>query len=651
MLAREIENWTGWRPRISDARRLPGGSHFIYIGNATEDSRLGAALGSAGLRLPPGFPSQGYALAVDRDRILIGGASAQGAFYGVQTLRQLLRPQPVPENGPQRVEKNGLYCPAVTIRDWPAMSWRGVSIDVSRGPIPKLAFLEEQIRVLSGYKINLYALYMENTFTLPGQPIFAPSRDALTTAELRQLVAYGKKYFVTLMPELETFGHLHNVLRHDVYSQLAEVPHGAVLTPTQPASFALIGQMLARVAVLFPGPLFHIGADETFELGRGQTKQLVTQEGLGRVYLDTIAKVDAMLGPYHKQTLFWADIAEQFPKLLPLLPKDIVPVIWTYGPKASYASDLAPFRGAGLSIFVSPGVSNWRLIYPDFGKAFVNIRNLTRDGQTYHALGMLNTEWKDFGEELGGLDWPGFVFGAACSWQPGAASAEEFRQSYDWAFYRNSDHTFEAILDNLAAANTLLDGENLGGARQVYFWESPFSRSGAKDAEAAAPVTKELRIDAEQAWESLLANAGKAKLHAGTLKDLVFAARRLDALGMRWEYTEEMSHLYWDAYWNMNDPRRVQDDLLGISSMNGRLADLRREATELRAAYTERWHAENRPYSLGTVLVRYDTQASALQEKILKIDALRRAFPDARQLPAPESLGFFLKPAPERRGE
>ena len=48
------------------------------------------------------------------------------------------------------------------------MKWRGVSIDISRGPIPTLKFMENQIRVLAGFKLNMYALYMEDVFTVPG---------------------------------------------------------------------------------------------------------------------------------------------------------------------------------------------------------------------------------------------------------------------------------------------------------------------------------------------------------------------------------------------------------------------------------------------------------------------------------------------------
>ncbi|HVA17159.1 MAG TPA: family 20 glycosylhydrolase [Candidatus Dormibacteraeota bacterium] len=661
MLEDEIEQWTGWETRITVAREMPGGGDIIYIGDATKDSKLRAALEKQGLSMQQGFDQQGYEISAERHRILVGGASAEGAFYGVQTLRQLLRPANWSEASENKTAKGGgknrstssarnmeLICPAIAIRDWPAMKWRGVSIDISRGPIPTLKFMENQIRVLAGYKLNMYALYMEDVFTVPGNEIFAP-RDALMPDEIRELVSYAQKYYVTIVPELETYGHLHNVLRYDVYSQLAEVPHGSVLTPTQPGTYDLLGKMIAAMAPIFKGPFFHIGADETFELGRGQTKDLVAQKGLGQVYLDHIAKLDGMLKPYHKQTMFWADIAEHFPELLPTLPKDLIAVIWTYSNKDSYDARLAPFRHAGLQIFVSPGISNWRRVYPDFDGAYLNIRNLTRDGQKFDALGMLNTDWKDWGGPLNGMDWPGFVFGAACAWQPGESSIDEFRDSYDWAFYRNTDHTFEDILNKLADTNSMLDGLKLNGTYTSYFWADPFSQAGGDYATTAAPVLHDMRVEAEQAWESLLENRGKARANADTMDDLIFAARRLDFFGMKLQYTTEMSEAYWDAFMNMSDRRRVERDLGTLSSMDGDLQDLREGLTGLRDEYAQRWRAENREYWLGNVTIRYDTMASAVQAKINEINVLEDNYSRLGQLPTPESMGFFSRPAPEQQ--
>jgi hexosaminidase len=669
MLADEIEQRTGWKLKISDAREMPGGADFIFIGNATTDSRLRDALGTSGLAMQQGFDSQGYAILAERHRILVGGASKQGAFYGAQTLRQLLRPANMTNenaeagSSPSSAAKSAaagfgmadetenahggevsnLECPAVAIRDWPAMKWRGVSIDISRGPIPKLEFMEKQIRVLAGYKLNMYALYMEDVFTVQGNQIFAPP-DALSPEEIKELVAYAAKYYVTIVPELETFGHLHNILRYDLYSDLAEIPHGSVLTPTQPGSYDLLGKLINEMAPLFPGQFFHIGADETFELGQGQTKQLIAEKGLGPVYLAHIAKLDEMLKPYKKQTMFWADIAEKFPQLLPTLPKDLIAVIWTYDNAPSYDNRLKPFQDAGLPIFVSPGITSWRRVYPDFNYSFVNIRNLTRDGQKYGAQGVLNTDWKDMGEELGGMDWPGLVFGAACAWQPGESSIEQFRESYDWAFYRNTDHTFEDILDNLAATNTLFDGVKLEGTHVSYFWTDPFSVAGSGYANTAAPVVHQMRVDAERAWESLLEDRGKARANADTIDDLIFAAQRLDLLGMKLEYTLEMSAAYWDAYMDMNRIGHVLGDLETISSINGDLQDLREKLTQLRGEYAKCWRAENNETWLSDVLVRYDALTNIVQTKIDTINALEDSFPNTKELPPPESLGFYYRP-------
>ncbi|HEX5422356.1 MAG TPA: glycoside hydrolase family 20 zincin-like fold domain-containing protein [Candidatus Acidoferrales bacterium] len=673
MLQDEVASWTGWKLRIERADHLPGGSDFIYLGDATKDRRLREALGTSGLAMQQGFSPQGYAILAARRSILVGGASEQGAFYGAQTLRQLLRPleaataQDPASGGPDRSRESvpnfdpskptpgpanrasvpsyvsGLQCPAVAIRDWPAMKWRGASIDISRGPIPTLAFMEEEIRVLAGYKLNMYALYMEDVFTVKGNELFAPP-DALSAQEITELADYAKKYYVTLLPELETFGHLHNILRYDLYGDLAEVPHGAVLTPTQPGTYDLLGKLIAQMSPLFPGPFFHIGADETVELGMGKTKELIAKEGLGPVYLAHIAKLDSMLKPYHKQTMFWADIAEKFPQLLPTLPKDVIPVIWTYGVKPSYDADLQPFKNAGLQIFVSPSIDNWSKVYPDFNAGFMNIRNLTRDGQAYHAMGLLNTEWKNLGEDLDGMDWPGLVFGAACGWQPGESSVKQFEDSYDWAFYRNSDHTFEDILAKLADTNSLLDGVKMDGTGVSYFWASPFSKLGVQEASTAAPVVQQLRIDAEQAWESLLDNGAKARLHAGTLPDLIFAAQRLDTLGMKFEYTQDINQLYWNAYMDMANRHQVIHDLAGISAVNGRMEDLREKVTQLRSMYEQQWRTEHRSVWLGDVLVRYDTLAATVQDEINRIRQIRDQFLHEGILPPPEDEGFFGKP-------
>src|ERR1700676_256302 len=416
-LQKEIHDRTGMKLSIESVTAAPKTTGHISLGRLT-DRGLRSYLESQGVKVGDDLGSQGYVIRATDSGVLVAGPTAQGLFYGVQTLRQLLRPE-----GPGG---KTLAIPALVIRDWPSMEWRGVSDDISRGPIPTLDYLKNQIRTLAEFKINLLGFNMEHVFDFHSQPLVSPKdespkgesdRAALTPAEIKELIDYAAKYFVTILPGQQAFGQLHQLLKYEIYSDLAETPHGHVLTPTNPKTYDFIRQVYGEIVPLFPGQFFHIGSDETFELGLGQTKALAAQQGLGRVYLEHLQKVFEIMQPYHKQLMFWGDIAVKYPELLTILPKDMIAVPWDYDPKPSYENIITPYTSAGLRVVVAPGAGNWGVIWPNLESAFVNIRNFVRDGQKHQAIGALNTTWNDDGEWLVDMAWPGLVFGAAGCWQ------------------------------------------------------------------------------------------------------------------------------------------------------------------------------------------------------------------------------------------
>src|SRR6202045_3764283 len=239
-----------------------------------QDVRIKEFLASKGLKANS-IGDQGYLLFSDRSHLVVAANTGQGLFYGVQTLRQLLR-----------AEGRSLVCPAVAIRDWPSLEWRGVQDDISRGPIPTEDYMKRQIRILAAYKVNLFALYMEHVFDFASQPLVAPKEAALTPKEINALIDYAKRLYVTILPEQQTFGHLHHMLKYEIYSEVAERPHGHVLTPTKEQSYDIIKSFYAELVPLFPGPFLHIGGGGTFGLGKGQTLDRVKEVGGGRVYLE-----------------------------------------------------------------------------------------------------------------------------------------------------------------------------------------------------------------------------------------------------------------------------------------------------------------------------------------------------------------------------
>jgi hexosaminidase len=635
MLAQEIAEQVGLKVPIEIAGGKQPRSGGIALKRLSDPGVTGLMSGH-GLRTENDFDPQGYVLFADEAGIVIAGNNGAGVFYGVQTLRQLLKPG-----------KEGLRCPQIAIKDWPAMQWRGIQDDVSRGPIPTLEYMKKQIRTISAYKMNLFALYMEHVFDYESQPLIAPKEAAITPAELKELVSYAQKYYVTILPEQQTFGHFHHIVKHEVYADIAETPHGQSLTPVDDKSYQLIASMYAELAPLTPGPFLHIGTDEVFELGIGRSKSRTEEIGAGTVYAQHLLRVSEILKPYHKRLIFWGDIAGDYPEQLEKLPNDMIGMPWNYAARESFDDLLKPFKTAGLDVMVATGANNWEMIWPNLDVAFVNIRNFVRDGQKYGALGALNTTWNDDGEALLEMCWPAFVFGGAAGWQAGESSIEDFKASYDWAFYRNVGSTFRDVMENLNHSHSLLKSVGLQDARDELFWDNPFSATGAAELQKAAPIAHELRLSAEHALSIVYTNRNLTRANADSLDAMIFAAVRLDALGMKIQFSTEMNRAYWDSFNHQTDEEKVLNNFDEITGTNARLDDLRDITTRLRGMEEVEWAKQYRPYWQANVLLRYDRLAWSMESQIEAVREAQARYRLEKTLQPPQQLGFFLKPQTE----
>ena len=631
-LVEEIRDQSGLKLSITGARPDSKQEDGAIVLARLQDKNVREFLQSKGLKAES-IGDQGYLLFSDSSHLIVAANTGQGLFYGVQTLRQLLHP-----------EGKTLVCPAVSIRDWPSMEWRGVQDDISRGPIPTEEYMKRQVRTLAAYKVNLFGLYMEHVFDFASQPLVAPKEAALSPQEINALVDYGKKLYVTILPEQQTFGHLHHMLKYEIYSDVAERSHGHVLTPTKEESYDIIKNMYADLVPLFPGPFLHVGGDETFELGKGQTAARVAEVGLGRVYLEHMQKVFGILQPYHKQLMFWGDIAVKYPQLLGILPKDMIAVAWEYDAKPTFENIIKPYRDAGLRVMVAPGAQTWNQIWPNLDTGYVNIRNFVRDGQKLGAMGLLNTTWNDDGEAIYGMAWPTLAFGAAAGWQAGESDIDQFKKAYDWAFYRNSDSTFRDVLENLDRGHQALAKINIATETDDLFWIDPFTPEGARTMQKIAAAAPEMRLGAEHALVSLHQNRARARGNQDTLADMALGAWRWDALGMKAQFTQEINKFYWDAFLNPADEDRVTNDLEEITAINARLEDLRDMTTRLSHMYREAYLREYSSYWLDNVLVRYDDLARKFQAKIVAVRQARRQYKETKTLTPPQELGFYLQP-------
>jgi hypothetical protein len=592
--------------------------------------RIQQALKRAGADLSQKLTDEGYVLAVGSNEVVVAGKTSSGTFYGLQTLKQLVRG-----------EGADASIPGVKIIDWPTMRWRAVSDDISRGPVPTVDYIKRQIRTEAFFKLNMHSFYMEHTFASESHPLIGPAGGSLTPAEIRELVGYARSYHVELVPEQQTFGHLHKALRLEKYAELAETPYGDVLSPQQDGSYKLIADWYKELNDLFPGQFFHIGEDETFELGEGQSRDAARTRGVGTIYFEHLNRVREVLKPYNRRLMFWGDIALHHPDLIGKIPKDMIVMNWQYGARDDFWSSIQPFKDAGLEQFVCPGAQNWNQIFPNLEAGRKNIVNFVRDGQKAGAIGMMNTTWDDDGESLFETTWYSIVLGAAASWQEGTVDLDKFDQSFDWAFFRNEGDQFVKAERALGSAGTQLGA---GGTTDDLFWRDPFTTQFQNQARNSADRIRQMRLKVEDVAESLMRNGGRARRNVTAIAAMKFAARRFDHLGRRMEVMQGFSDQYWDAYLNLGDRVKARKLRRYTGAVYNNLREMAEELSLLKEGYRAQWLAENRPYWLDSISARYDQMISIWVTKSRAMDDAMRKYEATSTLPSPEEFGLGMRP-------
>ena len=140
-------------------------AHSIYV----DSLPVGATPSS---EMPAEMKPEGYSIIPDGKGLALTAATDTGVFYGLQTVKQLF---------------TGYGANAVLhqakIRDWPAMKYRGLDDDLSRGPVTTLEFEKKMIRTIAAYKINLYSPYFEHTAAYASNPLIAPPGGGITPAD------------------------------------------------------------------------------------------------------------------------------------------------------------------------------------------------------------------------------------------------------------------------------------------------------------------------------------------------------------------------------------------------------------------------------------------------------------------------------------
>lgn len=370
---------------------------------------------------------EAYRLEVTSKRIRIVAGSPQGRFYAVQTLRQLI------------LGHNGKI-PCLVIEDWPDLPHRGVMIDISRGKVPTLETLKELAEFFAYLKYNQLQLYVEHTFAFKNHPLLGEGHSPLQAEDIVELDSHCRHYHIALVPNLQSFGHATQILKHPCYAHMAESDFrgGWTLSPAVPDTYQFLDELYAEYLPLFSHrPYFNINCDETRDLGKGKSVGMAQEiGGVGQLFLRHIEHLQKMLTPYGCRPIFWGDFLEKHPDLAKMIPRDVVLLNWHYqahGAEKEYETLARLAQAAGVEHWVCPGVSTRPAILSRNWNAQMNLREWARVASCTGASGYLVTDWGDEGHLscISNSYW-GFAYGADCAWRanPDKAAEERFNERF-----------------------------------------------------------------------------------------------------------------------------------------------------------------------------------------------------------------------------
>ncbi len=551
----------------------------------------------------PGAGTGSYTLRVDAAGARIAAAGGEAAFDALATLAQL------PEH-----DARGWRIACTAIADRPALRWRIVSDDISRGPFPTMTYFKTRIRTLAAWKINGYSPYMEAAFDDPAHPMVAfPER--LTAAELHELATYARRFHVALIPEQQTFAHMHETLKWEEFAGLAELPHGYLLAESDPATYAYLAPLLrAELAAADRPPFFHLGADEPLDLGRGRTPRSAA------VFAAHVNRVAAIVASGTTRPMIWDDAIQADPSILARLSKRTVIATFHYGAEPSFARYIATVDRAGFDQLVSPGANNWNEIYADLDTAYADAAQFLADAKaarSRHVLGMFDTVWHDDGETLYEATWSPLAFAAATAWQSGPVDRATWHRTFARVFFGGGAAVFGADLDDLAAIRAMLQAPPETDPPDYLFWADPFDPR--IQARMQALDLAGIRLRAERILERT--SRVRAPLDEPAVAAMRLAALRYDVLARRYQIGKEARDDYDDA----RTHAATHDDGIVYRSLNVAKYlcwELRDEMTALEPLYAAAWNYESRPAGRDRVLVRY---AAAAERAVAQADRLYAA--------------------------
>lgn len=289
----------------------------------------------------------------------------------------------------------------------------GLMADVSRNAVLNLTTCKQLVRILACLGYNQFALYMEDTIQVEGEPYFGYMRGALTKDELREIDRYCALFGIELVPYVQTLAHLDQIARFEEYKNCIDVDD--ILLVGEERTYLLLERLFQAVSQAFSSKKINIGMDEAYMLGLGKYLQKHGYEKRFDIMLKHLKHVRELCHKYGLQPSMWSDMffrlayggdyyvndTETPSASFADIPKDITLVYWDYyscDPKR-YQSMLQKHLEITPNVAFAGGLWKWADFAPDNTFSIETGRHALQACKERAIPSVVLTAWGDDGAE------------------------------------------------------------------------------------------------------------------------------------------------------------------------------------------------------------------------------------------------------------
>ena len=271
-----------------------------------------------------------------------------------------------------------------TVSEKASFSTCGNMLDCSRNAVMKVPAVKKYINCMAALGMNALMLYTEDTYEVPGLPRLGYMRGRYSADELKEIVAYGEKMGVELIPNVQTLGHMGQYLRWSrafAPDYTGEDIYGITDTPTvllcgEEKTYAFIDKVIGFCRECFSSKRIHIGMDEAHDLGLGKYLRLHGYEERVQIMTKHLSRVIEICEKHGFKPMMYSDMffrlldangmysvdgEFQFPEHLKKQIPDCDLVFWDYYHKEQsyYEKGLSNHEQLGQTVAFMGGAGTW----------------------------------------------------------------------------------------------------------------------------------------------------------------------------------------------------------------------------------------------------------------------------------------------------